>query len=489
MRILYYNWVDYNDPQGRGGGVTTYQRNLVRALQANPAHSVTFLSAGLSYDLPTRAPRWEPQRFTTTPNAYDLVNSAVLAPAHHSFGDAAQLHDPASQAAFFDFIAKTGPYDVIHFNNLEGVPASVLALKTHWPQTRLILSLHNYYPLCPQVNLWFQESHTCDDYANGANCVTCLPHRHDGRLLRLANGLSYRLKAMGLRPGTWGFDAAFYTLLRIGSRTNRALSWVKRKLRTPLPKPAQTHSFATRRTQMVALINTHCDAVLCVSNAVKTIATAHGIAPKITHASYIGTAQAAHFATTKPRPILAPDGTLHLAYLGYMRRDKGFFFLLDTLETLPETTLNRLHLTIAAKRGDAPTMARITALTPRMASLTHIDGYTHDTLDDILTTTNAGLVPVLWHDNLPQVAIEMHARHIPLITANIGGARELGNTPEMTFAAGNAPALAARITAILNGEIDLNTYWSNAMPPPTMADHLSDLMQHYTPAPLPADHG
>ena len=90
-----------------------------------------------------------------------------------------------------------------------------------------------------------------------------------------------------------------------------------------------------------------------------------------------------------------------------------------------------------------------------------------------------GVVPVLWHDNLPQVAIEMHARHIPLLCADMGGARELGNCPEMVFAAGDVEAFGARVAALLDGRIDMAAYWRGARAPVTMAEHVAALAGHY----------
>jgi hypothetical protein len=88
-------------------------------------------------------------------------------------------------------------------------------------------------------------------------------------------------------------------------------------------------------------------------------------------------------------------------------------------------------------------------------------------------------VPVLWHDNLPQVAIEMHARHIPILTSDMGGAQELGNCPEMVFAAGDTTDFHARIAALLAGRIDMERYWENARAPVTMAEHMAALGDHY----------
>jgi len=431
---------------------------------------------------------------------FEIVNSGVLAPSHHSFGAGAQLSHPATRDAFFDFIAAKGPFDVIHFQNFEGIPADVLTLKERWPETRVIFSLHNYYPMCPQVNLWHKETEHCDDFRGGRKCLNCLPHTHDARIIRQANAVAYTLKKRGIRPGTWVFDRGFGPAFRVARQVVRAYSKLKgrRKAETSvtveqaemqeLPTAPgklrrlteEAGQFAARRAGMVELINRHCDLVLGVSDRVSEIARAYGIRPEIVQTSYIGTAQSEKFAETSPAAALPrADGTITLGYLGYMRADKGFMFLLDALEALPDEIAERIGLVIAAPQGGPKVMERVGDLVERFESLSYANGYTHDSLDEILSGVDIGLVPVLWEDNLPQVAIEMHARHIPLLTSDKGGAKELGNSPDMVFEAGDEEAFQARIEAILAGNLDLEAYWAGARAPTSLEGHLAELKTLY----------
>ena len=48
LRVLYYNWVDYLDAEGRGGGVTLYQRNVMTGLKGRADVDAVFLSSGLT---------------------------------------------------------------------------------------------------------------------------------------------------------------------------------------------------------------------------------------------------------------------------------------------------------------------------------------------------------------------------------------------------------------------------------------------------------
>lgn len=483
-RVLYVNWVDYLDADRRGGGVTLYQRNLMEARRDGGA---VFLASGTSYDLRAGPPRWEAMRHgpdTDRDRRFEIVNSGVLAPSHFSFGDPAQLHHGPTCDVFFDFLEAQGPFDVVHFNNLEGLPAEVLTLTSRFPQTRVVLSLHNYYPFCPQVNLWWQERAHCDDYQDGRACGTCLDHRPSAGAMRVAAGLAYRLKSAGLEPGSRGYDWTY----RVAMGLARRVVMARRGRRTAASAPDLARAarlapeFVRRRARMVELINTRCDAVLCVSEAVRRIAVGHGIDPDLAETCYIGTAQAAAWDHTSPRDVPAVSSgpsPLRLAYLGYMRRDKGFFFMLDALEQAPPDLTARLHLVVAARRVSAQVLARLEALRPALAGLDWHDGYRHDQLDDLLAGVDVGLVPVMWEDCLPQVAIELHSRHIPLLCSDRGGARELSRCPQMVFPAGDVAAFHDRLHALVTGRIDMGAYWRMARAPVSMPDHLAALEAIY----------
>ena len=45
-----------------------------------------------------------------------------------------------------EFLIQNGPFDVIHFQTLEGLSLNVLNLKSEFPNTKFVFSLHNYIP-------------------------------------------------------------------------------------------------------------------------------------------------------------------------------------------------------------------------------------------------------------------------------------------------------------------------------------------------------
>jgi len=485
VRILYYNWVDYLDADARGGGVSVYQRNIIAGLSDDPSIHCAFLSAGTSYDLRRRAPRIVTLQEGRSPR-YALVNSGLIAPSHADFAGSAQLDHPATERVFADFVARTGPWDVIHFNNLEGLPANILDLKRKLPGTRFVLSLHNYYPFCPQVNLWHAERDSCANFEGGARCVTCLPAAPDPRMVRLSYAGRGRLSKLGMGPDSPVYERLFRPLGSFAWAQFRALRRKRSARRqeaappAPLKASPSAEAFARRRARMVALINAHCDSVLCVSDRVRQIALHHGIHASRLRTLHIGTREASEWHYTHPRAaFLRQDGTLHLAYLGYMRRDKGFHFLMRALAALPPETAGRIRLTVAARTGEAEALALMAAARPHLAELRHVDGYSHEMLREMLADVDLGLVPVVWEDNLPQVAIEMHSRHIPLITSDRGGAQELGRCPDLVFRANDTGSFHQVIGRVLDGSVTPARYWSQAMAPVSLPDHLTALKSVY----------
>lgn len=472
MRLLLVNWADNHDPAQRGGGVAVYQRALAAALAAKPGVQVATLATGLAHSLrPGRPPRVVALPQVAGVLRYQMVDSGVLAPAHADFANPAQIAHPPTEAAIADFLARTGPWDAVQFNTLEGVPARVLALAP-----RAVVMLHNYYPLCPQVNLWQSEVRACTDNRGGAACVRCLPALPNRAALRMAYAMEWQL---GAAPGTALGDRLLRPAMGLAWRV---LKRVRRRpgIAVPAAPPDVAAAFAARRAAMVGLINAHAHRVLCVSDRVRQIALGYGIDGRRLHTCYIGSSQAAAWARTTPRPaFLAPDGTLRLAYLGYMRADKGFPFLMQALAALPAPLAARLHLTVAARPGPPAMLAAMGTLAPRLASLTHRPGYSHADLDGLLAGVDLGVVPVLWEDNLPQVAIEMHARHIPLLVSDRGGARELGNCPDLVFRAGDAGDFARALGRVLDGTLSPEGALAQARPPRTMPDHVAELLGHY----------
>ena len=108
-----------------------------------------------------------------------------------------------------------------------------------------------------------------------------------------------------------------------------------------------------------------------------------------------------------------------------------------------------------------------------------IHGYSHRDLPVILKGAHLGLVPVLWEDNLPQIAIEMVAYGVPILCSRAGGASELCTSDQFSFAAGNTKEFIEKLTYLEEHRVALAEYWEHHSSLTTMQKHIEKLQQYY----------
>jgi glycosyltransferase involved in cell wall biosynthesis len=479
MKVLLYNFLQPGESGKQGGGVAVYQANLMQALKQRGVE-VVFLSSGDRYALLRSDPH-----LVAYHNGGDravIVNSPVLAPAHFTFYQIeAYTGDPGLDAIPAGLKARYGAIDAFHFQNVEGLTAGFFrALRAAYPDASILLSAHNYNIVCPQVNLWFREQRVCTDYRDGRACVNCLPGGDPKRHERNIRRMDMLLKRLGVAPKG--------TLRNVVTWTIRAPLRLRRRLK-PRPHAAgpaapivltsdgKSERYAQYRKTNLALCRDVFDRVLAVSDRTRRVLIQRGVPAGQVAVSYIGTAHYEHFL--KADPIRSVGDGLHIGYLGYMRADKGFYFLLESLEYLDEHTARDLRVTIAAPVTDLGAVERLKAMAHKFRALTIHDGYTHATLDTVLAGVNLGVVPVLWEDNLPQVAIEMVSRGIPIITSNRGGAQEIAQNSAFTFDAGSHRDICLRWEEISRGRLPLDHFWDNPPRMVSMEAHVDELMKHY----------
>ncbi len=481
MKILYYNWVPFDDDENRGGGVTVYQRNLIAELLKKTDYEVFFISSGISYSLRKKEPYFVRTKniFKKRCKTFQIVNSPILSPGHCAFDDMElYLYDLKLYQLFKNFVLKFGPFDVIHFNNFEGLSLNVLKIKEDFPDIKIIVSLHNYYLFCPQVNLWKREKENCLDFDDGKDCLQCLKFKPDKREVLFADRLAYFWKRHGINSESAIFRAS-YKYSNIIKRINKISKNFRKK--TTLERRCYkicANDYKLFRERNVEYINKYADKVLCVSERVKEIAIKMGISPEILITDYIGTEIAKKQVDHGNAPLDSEIFTI--VFMGYMRRDKGFFFLLKALNQINEDIAKNIKIIFAAKIDSEKTICKIYKLGKKYYEIDIRDGYSHNELPQILNETNLGIIPVLWEDNLPQVAIEMVAHGVPILASDLGGAHELCNDSNFIFKNNNINDFSEKLEFLFSNRNVLDQYWKNRRHLTTFTEHISKLKEYYS---------
>ena len=238
-------------------------------------------------------------------------------------------------------------------------------------------------------------------------------------------------------------------------------------------------AFNKLRKHNISQINRYSDNELCVSERVKEILTNAGVKKEIAEVNYIGTSVAEVCQYKGRTDIKTPFFTL--LYMGYASSSKGFYFLLDALEnmgSLKPGLCKNIIIKLASKISDNLINQKLEKLKKCYHDIVVYNGYSHADFPIIMNNVNLGIVPPLWEDNLPQVAIEMIANGIPVMTSRNGGAHELNSSIDFSFS--NQADFEKKIEKIYYNRDLLSDYWKNGSHLTTMEEHINSLIKIYT---------
>lgn len=437
MKILYVNWVPSKKFPSIGGGVSIYQTNLFNGFK-NTSDDIFYLTAGHSYNILRPGTYLRKKSSSKFPHIteYEIVNSPLLAPSFFSFDNMSDLfEDTKIQRIFGEFLLKHGPFDIVHFNNLEGFPITVLDVKKDFPTTKFIYSMHNYFPFCPQVNLWYRDSENCCDYKDGERCTKCNIFPIDRNYIKVASSFNSRLPVF------------FYRVFR-----------KLRKIMHLAPQPLlpEAQAYKNRREKIVETLNKNIDVFLSVSERVKEVASRYGLDASKNQVLYIGT----KYPVLSVKPKAAREA-LTICYLGYMRPDKGYDFFVRSLQKLPYKYRKKINIVIAAPLRSLKEVRKFDKLRESYYGLTYYRGYTHKQLPAILADVDVGIIPVQWEDNLPQIAYEFLSHNIPYLTSDLGGAKELFTCDDFVFNATDMTDFQTKLMNIVDDRQLILDFWQN----------------------------
>ena len=459
-KILIYNWLPYDNPWHWGGGVTIYCKNLIDTIiKKYPFAQIYFLSSGFAYS----AERLETfvrrigSFYGDRCRQYEIVNSPVPASQDKLFvNPLVALENQGLKNIFKKFIEENGPFTAIHFNNIEGISLDVLDLKKDFPKTNFIYSMHNYVPICVTGFYYQRHNHcNCNPNHTAEDCMLCTR-----KIIRRNNAEDvYKSAQFGI-PHEKCCSKARWLKTFDFERLDEDVA------EEDILKFAQT---ATEK------LNKNCDWLLAVSKRVREIAEENGLDKDKLRVSYIGTEVAKRQVG---KSLYKPKKGLKIVFLGnsISYEEKGYPFLLDALAMLDEKYASQIDMVLTVRE---PEHAEIYQLLKKYRSVKVIQGYTHDDLVNIFNGCNLSIVPVLWEDNLPQIAIESVAYGVPVLASSCGGASELTASPLFRFEGGHAEDLLDKIKHFVDHPEDLEKYWAGHSGLKTMDEHWKELVQYY----------
>jgi len=504
MRILFYNWAQFDDYKLRGGGVSVYLDGIISKLIED--HEVFFISSGQHYDFISSDPRIEKteNKYGHRVQSYRIINSPIKAPAHDAFCSLDEARSSEKMYSLFYSFMKKHNFDVFQINNLEGLTMDIFDLKKKLPHTKFLFVAHNYHLICPQIELFKNRKEICYDNRCGWDCSDCLGYRPDMyELLRYQRIGSFieRIGLEGKRLGNFIFDSVieFQRISdashRLGNHFSRLLTGdsistrqspeerrVKRgKEKAKIPcvdsnvNPSASYYFW--RLDNVKTCNDNIDTVVAVSSQVKQVLTDYGVDEKKVKVLLNGTDCYHTLEQAKNIWNSKKNSRVTVAFFGYPIPSKGLDLLLDALLKI-NLSLVDFDFLVASHTTDEQ-KKKIDILRKKFHSISVVEGYRRQDVPSLMSSVTLGVIPSLWLETYCQTAAELIAYGSPVIISDTVGIKDLYLDSKFIFKSGSVESLIEVLYNTLSDLENLDSFWDSIIMPMSVEEYVTKLVDIY----------
>ncbi|WP_106766790.1 glycosyltransferase [Paenibacillus faecalis] len=454
MKIMH---VSLGLPPLRTGGLTKYSVDLMRT-QQQMSHEVCLLYPG-HYTLGGRL-RIQKNDSYHGIEVYEIVNPlpvSLLGGIKHPEPFMQQgEHEPYEQ-----LLQRVKP-DVIHLHTLMGIHRSFLEAAKRLGMT-IVFTSHDYFGICPKVNLFNSEGRPCDSYQQGQACIHCNQHGYSARMIRIMQSRMYRrLKDSSvLKPLRQKFkQRARYSPKDVSGKVQPVVS--------DLTLASRYVELRRYYMEMFSLVDRfHFNSSVSQQEYAKYGMT-NGDTIPIRHRN---------MKDQRRRKSLDEDKPLRLTYMGPIDFYKGFYLLKESLDLLERTNSKSWHLHIY---GDTPSSME----GYRTDRYTFHGRYDYNDLEDIFNNTDLLIIPSIWKETFGFIGMEALSHAVPVLVSDQVGFKDLIHDGLTGFIVPpEACPFAACLGEILNNPRILRELNQNMIDIPidfSMEGHTRELMQWYS---------
>lgn len=398
MRVLHVGW---GFSPWRGGGLIEYAEDLME-IQSKRGFEVYYFCSGRHYPLFNKVKLIK--RNKNKINIFEVLNS----PIYHggNLGSSQpdlDIAEPHIEILFREVLDEVSP-DIIHIQELAGLPSSLIGIAKDEYKIPVIMSLHNYFLLCPSVELLDRQQRLCSLEKLDYECPICCKNSPKDNRALVINTITSSFYKYNI------FQSHYLTFTR---------KLMKRIIKTVFSSNKQTtiqirknKDYLKRRKENIASLN-KVDLLIAHSYKVEdiyrnflkynNILTLHST---VSHLTLI--------TPKKMRNISYPVsfGTLN----GFSSVQKGALVLKKAIDILNDKGLEDcFHFHIWGwMDSDFENVVELN-------NVTYHGAYQLEKLNDNLELLDVGIVPSIWEEVYGYVGLEFLAKGIPVIGNKKGG--------------------------------------------------------------------
>lgn len=390
-------------------GLLEYAEDLMD-IQVARGYKVAYFFYGRHYPLLRRP--WLRKWLRKDIRMYEIINSPIFR-GYGTIYPEADLNEEYSEKFFIKILSEFKP-DIIHIQDLYGLPSSLIDIGK-LKNIPVVMTLHDYFTLCPTSRLFDYNRSLCSSQYVGDKCVLCC-----AQAPRDTNHLIYL--TLHFERKRWLPKFVRNSITKI----KKILGYFSNKTSYPsIDYSLRERDSFKERGRLEAVFQERRDANIARLNKIDLLVTQSFRSAEIyqklgTQANKITTVQSnpKHIDYLKPKKMTSVRGPINFATLnGCASVEKGVDLILDALRKLRQIGLNS-HFKLFVM-GDVLESAKSELL--QFDNVDYKGPYNVTNLDNLLSGMHVGIIPSVWEEVYGYVGIEFLAKGIPVIGNSLGG--------------------------------------------------------------------
>lgn len=373
---------------------------------------------------------------------------------HLEYSGIAETYSNEAIEEKFRWVLGTVHPEVVHFQHALHLSTGCLRIARE-SGAAVLLTLHDYWFICPKVQLIRPDHSLCRLRRPGLGCVAC----SNGRTAAIRFGKAVT-PVMGpvLRALVRAYGALVRRTPQIGRRLlNDAVA-------------------LERRSKVILSDLAAADLLLAPSPFLRDRYVGHGVPPGriVVCRNGVGVRQLRGVHRS-------PSDRLRVAFTGSLVWWKGLDVLIEAFNRLPR---GRARLDIYADHESNPAVRsyhRELTSRVRVLDVTFHGGYSSERLPAIYSEIDVLVVPSLWYENSPLAVQEAFAAGAPVVASRLGALPGLvrDGVDGLLFQPGDPEDLARVLKRLLDEPNLLAELRSNSPRVKDVEEHADELLIHY----------
>lgn len=388
MKILHYS---LGLPGFRSGGLTKYSIDLMNE-QVKVGEEVYLLYPG-RFNIGSKTYIKKNKKYNGI-NIYEIINPL---PVPLIFG----VKDPKKyytniEEKYFKLWMEKEKFDILHIHTLMGLPLEFVKVVKDMG-IKIIYTTHDYFGICPKVNLVRKDGNICTCNNDYNNCYICCK-----------NGLSYKkIKIM---------QSKIYRDIKSSEYGEKIIKSVKKKAIVQEEKIEKdiTETISTSLLNEYSKLNEYYKEIFKLINLYHFNSS---IAKDIFE-NYLGDINGEVITIThsniKDNRILRDynKNKLNIVFLGSREKHKGLDTLINALKKIDSKYSWKLDVWGVEGYSNSK-------------NIEFKGRYNYKQLDNVLLESDLLVVPSIWYETFGFIALEAYSYGLPIITTELVGFNDI----------------------------------------------------------------